>query len=242
MSDIYFGSFVQKKSFVHSLDARVKFFYVVILSVVTFSFKQPLELLVFSILILIVLYFSKATMRDVFLSLRRFIFVFLFIFLMYVIFSINKIDEGIIVLWRFLLLILISFVLTYTTPLPDLTAAIEKLSKPIRIFGVKPRNVAVMISIAIRFIPVMFVCLERLREGMLARLADFRRLSNIKILVIALLENMFASASTLSDAMMARLYNENAQSSRVMRLKRNDYISLVGFFLFLFLLTYQVML
>jgi energy-coupling factor transport system permease protein len=161
---------------------------------------------------------------------------------MYVIFSINKIDEGIIVLWRFLLLILISFVLTYTTPLPDLTAAIEKLSKPIRIFGVKPRNVAVMISIAIRFIPVMFVCLERLREGMLARLADFRRLSNIKILVIALLENMFASASTLSDAMMARLYNENAQSSRVMRLKRNDYISLVGFFLFLFLLTYQVML
>ena len=156
--------------------------------------------------------------------------------LMYAIFSSNRIEEGIIVLWRFLLLILISFVLTYTTPLSNLTAAIEKLSKPLKIFGVKPRNIAIMISIAIRFFPVMFVCLERLREAMLARLADFRKLRSIKILVIALLENMFASASTLSDAMMARLYNENAESSRVMILKKNDYISLGLFFLFLFIL------
>jgi energy-coupling factor transport system permease protein len=240
MSDIYFGSFVNKKSFVHSLDARVKFFYVVVLSILTFYLRNPVELLLFSLLIFIALTFSKATVRDVFLSLRRFLLIFLFIFLMYVIFSSSKIEEGIIVLWRFLLLILISFVLTYTTPLSTLTSAIEKLSKPFKVFGVKPRNIAVMISIAIRFIPVMFVCFERLKEAMLARLADFRRLSSIKIMIIALLENMFASASTLSDAMMARLYNENAESSRVMVLKKNDYISLVLFFLFLFIFIYNV--
>ena len=61
---------------------------------------------------------------------------------------------------------------------------------------------------------------------MLARLADFRKLRNIKLLMLALLERMFKSASNLSDALQSRLYNENVESQKVLRLKLYDYLSL----------------
>lgn len=231
MYNLYLGSFVSKNSFIHSLDARIKILHVVTFNTLLFSVKKFPDMLIFSFVVLFIITIAKMDARYIEKNLRKFISVFLFIFLMYVIFSSDKIIEGMFVLWRFLMLILISLVLTYSTSLSDLTLAIEKLSKPLKIFGIKPRNISLMISIAIRFIPVMLLRLERCKEAMLARLADFRKLKTIKILVISLLEHMFVSAASLSDAMSARLYNENTQSSRIMRLSRNDYISLLALFL-----------
>ncbi len=216
----------------HSLDARIKIFYVVAMSTLIFSVRKFPDALIFTAVIVFILAISKIGLNYLLENLRTFFSVFLFIILMYIIFSNDKIIEGLLVLWRFLWLILISLVLTYSTSPSDLTHAIERISKPLKIFGIKPRNIALMITIAIRFIPVMFLRLERCREAMLARLADFKKLKTIKILVITLLEHMFASASTLSDAMTARLYNEDAQSTGIMRLQRNDYISLIVFSVF----------
>lgn len=234
MSNLYFGSFVFKHSFVHRLDARIKILYVFILSNLILSIKKFPDSLIFTAVIIFILVLSKIQAKYLVENLRRFLSVFLFIFLMYIIFSNDKIIEGVFVLWRFLMLILISLVLTYSTSVSDLTLAIEKISQPLRVFGVKPRNIALMISIAMRFIPAMFLRLERCREAMLTRLADFKKLKTIKILVISLLEHMFASASNLSDAMSSRLYNEDARSARIMRLTRNDYISLIAFSMFVF--------
>jgi len=233
MSNLYLGSFVDKHSFIRSLDARIKIFYVVTLSTLIFSVRKFPDTLIFTFVILFIISIAKMNTNYIVNNLRRFFSIFLFLFLMYIIFSSNKIFEGIIVMWQFLMLIMISLVLTYSTSLPDLTLAIERLSTPLKILGIKPRNIALMISIAIRFIPVMFLRLGRCREAMLARLSDFKGLKTIKILVITLLEHMFGSASNLSDAMSARLYNEDAMSARIIRLGRNDYISLIAFFMFL---------
>jgi energy-coupling factor transporter transmembrane protein EcfT len=233
MSNLYFGSFVFKNSFIHRLDARIKIFYVFALSTLIFSVKKFPDVLIFTAVIVFILAVAKMDANYLVKNLRKFLSVFLLIFFMYVIFSNDKIIEGVFVLWRFLWLILISLVLTYSTSLSDLTLAIEKISQPLKIFGIKPRNIALMVTVAIRFIPVMFLRLERCKEAMLARLADFKKLKTIKILVITLLEHMFAQASTLSDAMTARLYNEDAESSGIMRLGRNDYISLMVFSTFL---------
>lgn len=233
MSNLYFGSFVYKNSFIHGLDARIKIFYVFILSILIFSVTKFPEVLIFTAIVIFVLALAKMQANYLVENLRKFLSVFLLIFLMYIIFSNDKIIEGLFVLWRFLWLILISLALTCSTSLSDLTLAIEKISQPLKIFGIKPRNIALMVAVAIRFIPVMFLRLERSREAMLARLADFRKLKTIKIFVISLLEHMFAQASNLSEAMSARLYNEDAQSAGVMRLGRNDYISLIAFSVFL---------
>lgn len=233
MSNLYLGNFVNKNSFIHSLDARIKIFYVCFLSTLIFSVKKFPETLIFTFVILFIISLTKMEARYIMSNLKRFFSIFLFLFLMYIIFSSDKIIEGVIVMWQFLMLILISLVLTYSTSLSNLTLAIERLSTPLKIFGIKPRNIALMISIAIRFIPVMFLRLEKCKEAMLARLADFRKLKTIKILVISLFEHMFESASNLNDAMSARLYNEDARSTRIMQFKRNDYISLIGFSAFI---------
>lgn len=229
MSNLYLGSYVFKHSFIHRLDARIKIFYVAALSTLIFSVRKLPDALIFTAGIIFILAMSKMDAAYILKNLRRFFSVFLFIFLMYIVFSNEKIIEGIFVLWRFLMLILVSLALTYSTSLSNLTLAIEKISVPLKFFGIKPRNIALMITVSMRFIPVMFLRLEKCREAMLARLADLNKLKNLKILIISLLEHMFVSASTLSEAMSARLYNEDASSTRVMRLSGNDYISLVAF-------------
>lgn len=232
MPNYYFGSFADKNSFIHHLDARVKIFYVFVLSTFLYSAKKSPEILIFTLTVLLIISVSRMDVRYIIKNLRAFLSVFLFILLMYSIFSGNKIIEGVFVLWQFLMLILISLVLTYTTSISQLTLAIEKLSQPLKIFHVKPRNIALMLTIAIRFIPVMLLRLERTTEAMLSRLSDFRKLKSTKILAVSLLERMFASASNLSDAMTARLYNENIKSTKTMRFTRNDYISLISLFIF----------
>ena len=146
--------------------------------------------------------------------------------LMNILFSRDKILQGIITLWRFLALIIISFVLTYTTTISNLVNAIERLLKPLKHIGIKPRNVALIISIAIRFIPTMFIGSERIREAMLARLASFRKFANIKIMMIMLLGRLLKSASNLSDALQSRLYNENIENKRIYVFRLSDYLSI----------------
>lgn len=232
-----FGQYAYKKSFVHKLDPRLKLVCVLALSILVFVIRDFSDILIFSFFIVMVILLSRLDIGNLARNLRPFFLMFAFIFAMYAIFSRNQLQQGLIAIWRFLMLITISAVLTFTTTISSLITAIERLTKPLKILGVKPRNVAVMISAAIRFVPVMFLNLERLKEAMLARLADFRKLRYIKLVTIVLLERMLKSASNLSDAMQSRLYNENAESSKALKLGKYGYIAVV-FVLIIVLIIY----
>ena len=221
-----FGQYRSKDSFLHSLDARIKIICVVILGSLSFSVNSKFEIVVFSLFMLYTVLLSKMSLSELIKNLRPFYFVFIFLLLMYLIFSRNQIILGLGYIWRFLMLIIISVLLMYTTTIQELIAAIEKLSKPLKLFKIKPRNIAVMISVAVRFIPLMFIRFERTREAMASRLADFRKIRHVKLLVLNLLEKMLKSASNLSDAMHSRLYNENIESRKVIELKIQDYLSI----------------
>lgn len=123
------------------------------------------------------------------------------------------------------MLIIISLLLTFTTTMSKLAAAVESLLAPLKIFGINVRNAATLISITVRFVPLMFVYAERTKDAMSSRLANFRKLRNSKLFIAVLLEKMFKSASNLSDAMQSRLYNENARRFIVLKFRRHDYIS-----------------
>jgi len=222
-----FGQYRSKNSVIHSLDPRIKIIYVVILGILSFTIKSKFEIIVFSLFMLCIVLASKMDLNELIKNLRPFYFIFIFLFIMYLIFSRSQIILGLKYIWRFLMLIIISNLLTYTTTIQNLIAAIEKLSNPLKIFKIKPRNIAIMISVAVRFIPVMFVNFEKTREAMLSRLANFRKIKHIRLLVTLLLEKMFRSASNLSDAMYSRMYNENVESRKIMKLKSCDYLSIL---------------
>jgi|SRR3989344_82631 len=230
-----FGQYRDKSSAIHQLDARIKIIYVIVLGILSFTIMAKADIFIFSLFVLMIAVLAKIGFRDLLSNLRPFYLIFVFLLAMYLIFSRDQIVLGLVYLWRFLMLIIISLLLTFTTKISDLIAAIEKLSKPLKILGIKPRNLAMMISVAVRFIPVMFVYFERVREAMISRLANLRKFRHMKVLVTLLLEKMMKSASNLSDSMYSRLYDENLESQRVMKLGPFDYISVlvVAFFIFI---------
>lgn len=221
-----FGQYMHKDSLMHSLDCRLKIMYVVVLSILAFAIKGVSEILLFTTCIFLIVILAKIDFKSYIKNLRAFYSLFIFILLMYVLFSRNNLNQGFIAIWRFWILITISIILTFSTTTSNLVTGIKKLSMPLKVFGFKPRNIALLISMAIRFVPVMFVNMERTREAMLSRLANFRRLKSIKSLMIVLLEKMLKSASNLSDALQSRLYDENVESQKVLKLKFHDYLSL----------------
>ena len=221
-----FGQYVHKDSLIHSLDCRLKIMYTVILSILVFSIKDISKVLLFTICIFIIIILTKIDFKSYIKNLRAFYSLFVFILLMYLIFSRNNLNQGLIAIWRFWILITISTILTFSTTISSLIIGIDKLSRPLKVFGFKPRNIALLISMAIRFVPVMFIKTERMKESMLSRLANFRRLKHIRLLILVLLEKMFKSASNLSDALQSRLYDENVESQKVLKLKLHDYLSL----------------
>ena len=234
---LYFGQYRHKETVLHSLDPRIKVIYVLVLSIMAFLSKDIPRITIFSLFIILCIMLAKIGIKTILKGLRSFYFIFIFLILMYLVFSPGQLRQGFIAIWRFLMFILISMILTFTTPIAGLVAALERFSKPLKIFGIKPRNIATMVSIAIRFIPVMFINFERIRESMLSRLADFKKMKNIKLVVILMLHKMLKSASNLSDAMYSRIYDENVESSKPLEFKKYDYISMI-FVIILILIIY----
>lgn len=226
LKKLSFGQYAYKNSPIHRLDSRLKIFYTLTLSILIFLVNDIGRIIIFSLFIFAVILLARLGIKNLIGNLRPFLFIFAFIFIMYLLFSRNQLWQGVTAIWRFLMLIIVSLILTYTTTISSLVNAIERLAMPLKFAGVKPRNIAVMISITIRFVPLMFVNLEKLREAMLARLSNFRKLKHLKLIVLALLERMLKSASNLSDAMQSRLYNEDIEIHKILRLGRYDYASI----------------
>src|SRR3989338_10379964 len=145
-----FGQYRSRNSALHSLDARIKIIYIIVLGILSFMAKSKFEIAVFSLFMVCIVLLSKMSLREFIKNLRPFYFVFIFLLLMYLIFSRNQIILGLRYIWRFLMLIMMSMLLTYTTTIQELISAIERLSKPLKLFKIKPRNIAVMISVAVR--------------------------------------------------------------------------------------------
>ena len=231
-----FGQYIHKKSIIHKIDTRLKIIYMVILSTAVFLTNNFSKMLIFSFFIMMILILTKIGFSYFIRGLRPFYLIFIFILLMYLIFSPNQINQGFITIWRFLILIFLSLILTFTTTTSSLIIAIEMLIIPIRFLGIKPRNAATMISVAVRFVPVMFMHFERQREAMLARLANFRKIANVRLILMNLFEKLLKSASSLSDAMESRLYNENAKSRKALSLDKKDYASIILVLIFLIII------
>ena len=236
IKSLSFGQYIHKESIIHEIDTRLKIIYIIILSMAVFLINNFSKMLIFSFFIMMILILTKINFSYFIRSLRPFYLIFIFILLMYLIFSPNQINQGFITIWRFLILVFLSMTLTFTTTISSLIIAIEMLIMPISFLGIKPRNAATMISVAVRFVPVMFMHFERQREAMLARLANFRKFWHVQLILINLFEKMLKSASSLSDAMQSRLYNENAKNHKTLRLDDKDYASIILVSIFLIII------
>ena len=210
------------------------------------------------IFICFVLFLSKLSIKYAFRSMKPMLFMMIFLLVINVLviktgipwiqwgwFSIysDAIYQTLYIVVRLLYMIIITTILTATTKPLDLTLGIEKLLKPLEKIKFPAHIIAMMISIALRFIPTLIEETQRIMNAQASRGVDLdngslkEKLMAILSLIVPLFISAFDRADQLANAMEARGYNPNAQRTRykVLKMSSLDYIGLIssGFLLIL---------
>lgn len=232
------GQYSEKNTVIDKLDSRLKIIFTFIFSITVYSIKEYeyQKLTEVSLFILVVLVIALIDLRQLIFNLRPFIYIYFFIVAMYYLFSRDKMIYGIVSLWKFTLLIITGIILTATTTLGDLVKGIEKILFPLKYIKLNPRNIALMLSITIRFIPLFFLYSRKVKEAQMSRLSNFRKLRNIRIFLIKLISRMLNSAITLSDSITSRCYdvkNRAYTDFRQLKITKKDYVACILFILFI---------
>ena len=151
----------------------------------------------------------------------------------------NGIAMGLQMAARLVFLILFSSLLTYTTSPIRLTDGIEHLLNPFRRIGVPAHELAMMMTIALRFIPTLLDETDRIMKAQSARGADFvtgsiiQRAKNMVPLLVPLFISAFRRADELAIAMEARCYRGGVNRTRMKELSITwvDYVGLGAVFI-----------
>ncbi len=143
--------------------------------------------------------------------------------------------QGAIFCMRLVVIMLIAALLMLTTAPLDVSDGIERLLKPLERFKVPAHELAMMMVIALRFIPTLVEESDRLQKAQTARGADFsgnpiRRVRKMTALLVPLMLSAFRRAEELAIAMESRCYRggEGRTQFRVMALARIDYVAIVS--------------
>ncbi len=255
--DITIGQYYQTDSVIHRLDPRVKLLGTLLFIVALFSYNNPLGYAfgIFFLCMVIKLShvpfkFITKGLKGILMILCITVFINLFLTPGTPVISFWKITityEGIAVAFsmilRLALLIMGSSIVTLTTTPNNLTDGLEKGMGFLKIFRVPVGDVAMMMSIALRFIPILLEETDRIMKAQLARGADFENgniVKKAKALVpvlVPLFVSAFRRAGDLAMAMEARCYRGGDGRTKMKPLiyKKRDVIAYIILFAFVIL-------
>lgn len=242
LKDITFGQYFHSNSIIHRLDPRTKMLLLILNIVFLFLTQNMYSLLVCSVLTITVMIISKVPAKMFFKNIKTILPIIIFttaINLFYgnggtVLFSFWHLTISTSGIWRavymasrIIILILLSSVLTYTTTPNDITDAIESLLSFLKIFGLRTavHMLAMMMTIALRFIPTLVEETEKIINAQKARGADlengklFDRIKALIPILIPLLISSVRRAYELAEAMECRCYNGGVGRVRMKQLK-----------------------
>lgn len=248
MNNITFGRYLPNNSFVHKMDARNKLFLSIALIVmIFFKFTTWGTTIVFStayiLLLIILMLVSKVSILNLFKSLRSMWFLIVFLFLVYIFipnssytmgvaFSIGDFDihwdafyqSGYIIL-RLVMMIALMMVLTTTTKPLELTYAFEWYMAPFKLIKFPVHEIAMTLSISLRFIPTLLEETDRIMKAQSSRGVDFtrggvsKRFRAIISLIVPLFVSSIERSEELANAMEARGYNPKMKRTKYRRLR-----------------------
>ena len=253
--DITLGQYYPENSPIHKLDPRVKIIAAVLYIIELFIVKDFSGFLVCAVALGSVVAISRVPLRFIMRGLKPIILILLFTFVLNIfmvdgriLFTIGPLkvtDAGVytaaFMAIRLILLIIGASLLTLTTTPISLTDGIERLLSPLALIGLPNHEIAMMMSIALRFIPTLLEETDKIMKAQQARGADFEsgniiaRARSLIPILVPLFVSAFRIASDLAMAMEARCYRGGKGRTRMngMRMKRSDYISIVLMILFL---------
>lgn len=247
LRDMTLGQYYQTDSVIHRLDPRVKIGGTLLYIISVFIYQSIWGYLLAAVFLGIVIKLSKVPFRFMVRGMRAILFILLLtvIFNLFltpgeIVFSVWKLKitkEGIIsavfMALRLSFLIIGSSVMTLTTTPNNLTDGMEKMLSPLKVIKVPVHEVAMMMSIALRFIPILVEETDKIMKAQIARGADFesgnifKRAKALVPILVPLFISAFRRANDLAMAMEARCYRGGDGRTKMKPLiyKKRDYIA-----------------
>ena len=249
LQDITLGQFLPGNSILHQLDPRTKIFSVFVLMILIFAANGIAAYTFLTAVTCAAIFISKIPPLTVLKSLKPISWIILFTLLIhlfthkgnvlaeFLIFQITDegVQFGVLISLRLILLIIFSSLLTFTTSPIQLTDALEKILSPLKKIGVPAHEFAMMMTIALRFIPTLIEELDKIIKAQKSRGADFEtgnifaRLKNFVPVLVPLFLSSFRRADELAMAMEARCYKGGAGRTHFKQLKfsRADFFAVI---------------
>lgn len=249
------GNYYAGDSFLHRLDPRVKIVSSIVLMVILFMLTDVLPLLLFGIVLLLVTFLAKIPPKLVIRSVKPIMMLAVIAFLinLFTIQGEELWSWGVIQISReglslglrmairlFYLVMSTQLSLTLTTTPLEIADGIENLLKPLARFGFPAHELAMMMSIALRFVPTLSQETEKIIKAQSSRGADYdtggaiARARGLVSVLIPLFVSAFKRAEELATAMEARCYRggEGRTKLRVLRYQSRDGIAAIAVVVF----------
>ncbi|MBE7088987.1 MAG: energy-coupling factor transporter transmembrane protein EcfT [Clostridiales bacterium] len=240
LKDVTFGQYYPTQSFIHKLDPRTKLLALITYIVMLFVANNYYSLLLCGVLLIAFIAAAKVPFKSVMRSVKGILFLLIFTAILNLFFHGGKtvlVEWGIIkiylegvtftifLMFRLFFLVMSSTILTLTTTPVNLTDGIETLLKPLTYIKFPVHELALVMSIALRFIPTLIDETNRIISAQKARGADFengnlfKRVKAVIPILIPLLISAFRRAEELGDAMDARCYSSSKTRTKYKQLK-----------------------
>ena len=249
LKDITLGQYFPGNTVAHKLDPRTKILLVVLYIVALFTAKGILAYAIMAACLAICVRISKVGLKQLVRGLKPVLFIILFTGILNLFFtpgdryliewgflriSDTGLQNAVFMVLRIMLLIMGTFLMTYTTSPISLTDGLERLLNGLKKLHVPVHELAMMMSIALRFIPTLIEETDKIMSAQKARGADFESgnlIQKAKALIpilVPLFISSFRRADELATAMECRCYHggEGRTKLHVLKYERRDYVAL----------------
>lgn len=254
ISDITLGQFFPGFSPLHKMDPRAKIIASILFIVTIFLANNPASFLLLTVFVLLLVIVSRISLNVIFKGVKPIIFILVFTSLInlfltkgegdpllsfyFITIYADGIYRAVFMSLRVILLIIgTCMLLTYTTSPIALTDGIESLLSPLKRIGVPVHSFAMMMSIALRFIPTLVEETEKIMNAQKSRGADFssggliKRAKALIPILVPLFVSSFKRADELATAMECRCYRGDKNRTKLVKLeyKGRDFLCLFTF-------------
>ncbi|BCV24309.1 energy-coupling factor transporter transmembrane protein EcfT [Gelria sp. Kuro-4] len=248
LKDITLGQYIPGNSLLHRLDPRTKILGSILYIIALFVLNDLPGYVIITAFSFALIFLSGLSWRYVLRGVRPIFYIVLFTLVLNffltpgrVVWQLGPLKAtaegirlGIFMGWRLLLLVLTTSLLTLTSSPIALTDGIEYLLNPFRGIGVPAHELAMMMTIALRFIPTLLEETDKIMKAQMARGADFetgnivQRARGMIPLLVPLFVGAFRRADDLATAMEARCYQGGVGRTRLRELKfaARDFVAL----------------
>ena len=261
MEKMIFGRYIPGNSFVHRLDSRSKLLFVFAFIIIVFLANNAITYGLLIAFTLAVILMSRIRLYFLINGLKPVIILMVFTFLLHVLFTREGdiifelgflkvyeegLKQGIFISIRFLVLVFMTSILTLTTSPISITDGIETLLNPLKKVKLPVHELALMMSISLRFIPTLMDETDKIMKAQMARGSDLSagplkdRVKAIVPLLVPLFVSAFKRAEDLATAMEVRGYRGGEGRTRYRQLKWDvgDTFALLSLVVMVVLLVY----